>query len=680
MENNTKGIGTQDKGKFGIIIGVVLLVVAIAVFAVILLTDKKDPKKEEETKQVAAFTAEMEEVFAKAKEQCEPMDFTCAQTMLTSGIPAAARTAGNGDSVMALANTSLANVLSLDTSTFGSVEDLVQNVAGTLMGTASDLVSGVLDGVGGLLGGDNGSDIKKTVTLASKTICAESQKGRIDSKFCLDGNNKKLSANVYVTNPSSTKWAVVVHPFMLNGSLIYSSLGNMYTKEGYNVLTPDLRGFGDSDGAVAMGYLESLDVYDWIQDLNDNYANRYGVTAKPETIVVHGVSLGGATTLQLATNPDIAGKTSDVYTRTLTELGVKGFVDDCGYTSMTGIITGMLSLGEMPDLAGLLGSIGIDLESFTKEFQNLANKIGLGNLFGTPSTGMGSGIMQGMAGMTDITAGIEEALKYITGGTTTIPGMDQNAMGIFNSFLSGKLPDSLTSMIPQDMLSMFEQAMQGGFTMPGIGGGTMFPGIGGGTTTPGTGNTTTPENSLPSYNYQNPLMDMYTEMMQGIIPGLNQGGSNSENTTPGFTWPGTSSDYTTPGFTWPRTSIYGASPLDGLSGMLEGLVSKVLINLIGVGLTEDNYAIYSNSFASGRNFPTNSKVMVIHGTADTMVPHSNADTVAASVNPGILVNKWDVSGQPHAFIIMGTKKDEYQSNVSKYVACLENPNCKSFAE
>ena len=119
MENNTKGIGTQDKGKFGIIIGVVLLVVAIAVFAVILLTDKKDPKKEEETKQVAAFTAEMEEVFAKAKEQCEPMDFTCAQTMLTSGIPAAARTAGNGDSVMALANTSLANVLSLDTSTFG---------------------------------------------------------------------------------------------------------------------------------------------------------------------------------------------------------------------------------------------------------------------------------------------------------------------------------------------------------------------------------------------------------------------------------------------------------------------------------------------------------------------------------------------------------------------------------
>ena len=122
---------------------------------------------EEETKQVAAFTAEMEEVFAKAKEQCEPMDFTCAQTMLTSGIPAAARTAGNGDSVMALANTSLANVLSLDTSTFGSVEDLVQNVAGTLMGTASDLVSGVLDGVGGLLGGDNGSDIKKTVTLAS---------------------------------------------------------------------------------------------------------------------------------------------------------------------------------------------------------------------------------------------------------------------------------------------------------------------------------------------------------------------------------------------------------------------------------------------------------------------------------------------------------------------------------
>ena len=78
------------------------------------------------------------------------------------------------------------------------------------------------------------------------------------------------------------------------------------------------------------GYLESLDIYDWIKDLNENYSVRYGVKTAPSTIIVHGISLGGATTLQLSTNPDIAAAKGMPYTKNLTQLNVKGFVDDCG--------------------------------------------------------------------------------------------------------------------------------------------------------------------------------------------------------------------------------------------------------------------------------------------------------------------------------------------------------------
>mgnify|MGYP006898639041 CR=1 FL=1 len=45
-------------------------------------------------------------------------------------------------------------------------------------------------------------------------------------------------------------------------------------------------------------------------------------------IIVHGISLGGATTLQLATNPDIASASDNVYNQNLDNLHVKGFIDE----------------------------------------------------------------------------------------------------------------------------------------------------------------------------------------------------------------------------------------------------------------------------------------------------------------------------------------------------------------
>ena len=56
----------------------------------------------------------------------------------------------------------------------------------------------------------------------------------------------------------------------MNGKLMAQALAKMYLNQGYNVLAPDLRGFGKSDGSVAMGYLESLDTWDWLTYINNS--------------------------------------------------------------------------------------------------------------------------------------------------------------------------------------------------------------------------------------------------------------------------------------------------------------------------------------------------------------------------------------------------------------------------
>ena len=148
--------------------------------------------------------------------------------------------------------------------------------------------------------------------------------------------NVKLSGNIYYAkvdangNTTSNKWVVLVHGFLMNGQAMADAVGHMYLEQGYNVLAPDLRGFGNSEGSVAMGYLESLDIWDWLTYINQNYVN------KCDGIIVHGTSLGGATTVFLS-GLQVEGQD-------ITHKKVIGLIEDCGYSSMTGIIKDMISV------------------------------------------------------------------------------------------------------------------------------------------------------------------------------------------------------------------------------------------------------------------------------------------------------------------------------------------------
>lgn len=114
------------------------------------------------------------------------------------------------------------------------------------------------------------------------------------------------------------------------------------------------------------------------------------------------------------------------------------------------------------------------------------------------------------------------------------------------------------------------------------------------------------------------------------------------------------------------------------SSLLEDIIAKLLIKFGGIGLTEENYDKYANAFSSGRQFPKGSKVIIIHGDNDTMVPPSNADVIAANIGNAKLLYRWNVAKAPHAFIVVGSNKTEYTNLIGNFANCVANMQCSAF--
>lgn len=118
----------------------------------------------------------------------------------------------------------------------------------------------------------------------------------------------------YVAAPEATRaTAVIVHGYTDNAIRMFM-LAHLYNHElRYNVLLPDLRYSGLSDGdCFRMGWLDRLDVMRWM-DVADSI---FGGTQ----MVVHGISMGAATTMM------VSGEEQRPF--------VRCFVEDCGYTSV----------------------------------------------------------------------------------------------------------------------------------------------------------------------------------------------------------------------------------------------------------------------------------------------------------------------------------------------------------
>ena len=115
-------------------------------------------------------------------------------------------------------------------------------------------------------------------------------------KLNMEADDEKiLVARKIVTDENSKRWAVLLHGFGGSMEDMYD-VAMHYAKEGYNVLLPDLRANGESEGSmIGMGWLDRLDVINWIDVLLKDYPDA--------EIVIHGVDMGADTALMLAGEP-----------------------------------------------------------------------------------------------------------------------------------------------------------------------------------------------------------------------------------------------------------------------------------------------------------------------------------------------------------------------------------------
>lgn len=126
-------------------------------------------------------------------------------------------------------------------------------------------------------------------------------------------NNGKISLHSYVIeNESSDVWVIVTHGYLSQGAAMYD-MAKEFCNRGYNILIPDLRYHGLSEGNyIGMGWHDRLDIIDWINDINSKNENC--------KIILYGISMGAATTMMVT-----GEKLPD---------NVKLAISDCGYTSV----------------------------------------------------------------------------------------------------------------------------------------------------------------------------------------------------------------------------------------------------------------------------------------------------------------------------------------------------------
>ncbi len=137
--------------------------------------------------------------------------------------------------------------------------------------------------------------------------------GALRDTFSVNHGNVRIHTWYLPAQRPAARTAILIHGYRSN-AIEMMQLGYMYHHDlGWNILLPDLEAHGLSGGqTIQMGWLDRLNIYDWMEIAGDVFPS--------DTILVHGVSMGAATTMC------ISGMELDEK--------VMGFVEDCGYTSV----------------------------------------------------------------------------------------------------------------------------------------------------------------------------------------------------------------------------------------------------------------------------------------------------------------------------------------------------------
>lgn len=131
-----------------------------------------------------------------------------------------------------------------------------------------------------------------------------------DTAIVIDGIEKH-AYYVRAAEPS-VKTAVTIHGYTSH-PIEMMPIARMFRDSlGYNVILPHLHHHGLSGGSsIQMGWKDRLDVIRWAEVAHEVFGD--------SVMVVHGISMGGATTMM------VSGEKLPCY--------IRGFIEDCGYTS-----------------------------------------------------------------------------------------------------------------------------------------------------------------------------------------------------------------------------------------------------------------------------------------------------------------------------------------------------------
>ena len=122
----------------------------------------------------------------------------------------------------------------------------------------------------------------------------------------------------YFRNGISNKTIILLHGFRSSGEHDFSCAFRMYFEHGFNILIPDQRAHGKSEGKhICYGVLERFDAQEWIKKV-------LAEKGENEIIYLSGVSMGASTAL-MASGLDLPKN-------------VRGIIADCGFTSPEEII------------------------------------------------------------------------------------------------------------------------------------------------------------------------------------------------------------------------------------------------------------------------------------------------------------------------------------------------------
>lgn len=127
-----------------------------------------------------------------------------------------------------------------------------------------------------------------------------------------------LKARMIKHPEKSDKVAILAHGYMGRGAQM-GKYAQFFYELGYDVLVPDNRSHGDSEGQYAgFGWLDRLDYVDWIKAVNESYD-------KQADMVLFGISMGAATVM-MTSGESLPSQ-------------VKAVIADCGYDTVENELT-----------------------------------------------------------------------------------------------------------------------------------------------------------------------------------------------------------------------------------------------------------------------------------------------------------------------------------------------------